>query len=49
MHKFSEISQLRLKTCDPRLVQIMSLALQRSKVDFGIAEGHRTIERQQEL
>ena len=49
MYKFSEISQLRLKTCDPRLVQIMSLALQRTKVDFGIAEGHRTIERQQEL
>jgi len=27
----------------------MNLALKRSKVDFGIAEGHRSIQRQQEL
>jgi peptidoglycan L-alanyl-D-glutamate endopeptidase CwlK len=49
MNKFSPISSQRLLTCDQRLQEIMVRALSRSKVDFGIAEGQRTIQRQIEL
>lgn len=47
--KFSELSDKRLKTCDKRLQSIMYRAIQVTDVDFGIAEGYRTVERQQEL
>jgi len=44
--QFSKTSDDRLKTCDKRLQSIMYRAIQISKVDFGIAEGHRTVELQ---
>jgi len=47
--QFSKTSADRLKTCDKRLQSIMYRAIQVSQVDFGIAEGHRTVERQKEL
>lgn len=49
MNKFSNTSLERLRTCDERIQQVFQLAIKRSAVDFGISEGHRSVERQQEL
>lgn len=48
MHSFSEISAKRLATCDPRLIELMNRAIRVTEIDFGIAEGHRSVEKQQE-
>ncbi len=42
-------SRNRLKTCHADLQHIIQLAIMRSKVDFGVSEGYRTIKRQKEL
>lgn len=47
MPQFGETSQARLKTCHNDLQLIMNEAIKYSNVDFGIAEGHRSIELQQ--
>lgn len=47
--KFGKNSKERLETCHPDIQKVLNLAISRSKVDFGISEGHRSIERQQEL
>lgn len=47
--KFSRTSKRNLKTCHPDLQLIMKEALLLSEVDFGISEGHRSTERQQQL
>lgn len=49
MFKFSKTSRERLETCDGALIQVMEDALRASEVDFGIAEGHRSKERQMRL
>ena len=49
MHKFSGKSKERLETCHKDLQLIMTEAIQNSMVDFGIAEGHRSLERQKLL
>lgn len=49
MYKFGEKSEEKLLTCHDDLIKIMRLAIKRSRVDFGISEGHRSIERQNEL
>lgn len=49
MYQFGTTSQRRLATCHQDMRLIMSVAIQRSQVDFGIAEGHRSIARQQQL
>jgi len=49
MPKFGKTSAARLKTCHSDLQKIMSLAISRSRVDFGISEGARSLERQQDL
>ncbi|MAX80336.1 MAG: peptidase [Crocinitomicaceae bacterium] len=46
--KFGKTSLERLSTCHQDLVDIMNLAIQVSSVDFGIAEGHRSVEKQQQ-
>lgn len=46
---FGEKSKKRLKTMHIDLQEIFNLAIQRTKVDFGISEGYRSITRQQEL
>ena len=46
---FSTISQTRLNTCHGDIRLILSEALKVSRVDFGIAEGHRSTDRQQQL
>ena len=46
MHKFGSTSKKRLSTCHKDLQMIMNNAIIISNVDFGIAEGHRSIEKQ---
>ena len=46
---FGTRSTEQLKTCHEDLQKILELAIQSSKVDFGISEGHRTVLRQYEL
>ena len=47
MSKFGESSLEKLKLVHPDLKKVMELAIERSNVDFGISEGHRTVEVQQ--
>jgi len=44
---FSNTSKKRLATCHKDLQLIMNTAIQFSSIDFGIAEGHRSVELQQ--
>lgn len=48
-YSFGKRSLDLLATCHSDLQSIAKLAISRSDVDFGISEGHRTIERQKEL
>lgn len=45
-HQFSQTSLNRLQTCHEDLQILMKEVIKTCPVDFGIAEGHRTIERQ---
>jgi len=47
--RFGKRSEEKLETCHPDLQKIMRLAISRSFIDFGISEGQRSVERQQEL
>ena len=47
--KFGEKSLERLATCHPDLQMIMKTAILITDIDFGISEGHRSVERQKEL
>lgn len=49
MYSFGKKSMEKLLTCHEDLQKIMNLAISRSRVDFGISEGHRSEERQKEL
>ena len=46
MYSFGASSRKKLETCHKDLIKIMELAISRSDIDFGITEGHRSIERQ---
>lgn len=46
--KFSTTSKDRLSTCHDDIQKIMGIAISISNIDFGIAEGHRSIEKQKE-
>lgn len=46
--KFSKTSKKRLSTCHNDLQLIINTAISISKIDFGVAEGHRSIEKQQQ-
>lgn len=48
MFSFGAKSKAQLKTAHKDLQEIMNRAIRMSDVDFGIAEGHRTIEKQQQ-
>lgn len=48
MYKFGELSRKRLNTCHDDLIKIANLAIKRSRIDFGIAEGERSPEKQLE-
>jgi len=47
MFVFGKESEKQLLTCDRRIQEIMRIGIVRSKVDFGINEGHRTTALQQ--
>lgn len=47
-HKFGKSSEEKLSTCHQDLQLIMRKAISISDIDFGIAEGHRSIEVQQQ-
>lgn len=49
MYKFGTTSKERLATCHEDLQKVFEAAIALSPVDFGIAEGHRSIERQKQL
>lgn len=49
MNQFSNTSKERLATAHPDLIRIMEAALQLSPVDFGIAYGYRSPQKQMEL
>lgn len=48
MYKLSRTSLDRLQTCHEDLQMIILVALSVSQVDFGVAEGHRSVEVQQD-
>lgn len=45
--EFSDASLKKLETCHQDIQSILGLAISRSKVDFGISEGHRPVSKQQ--
>ena len=49
MYTFGERSKKNLETCHIDLQIIANRVIRSSKVDFGISEGHRSIERQKQL
>jgi len=49
MYQLSERSLERLKGVDADLVKVVKRAIQLTRVDFGVVEGVRTVERQTEL
>jgi peptidoglycan L-alanyl-D-glutamate endopeptidase CwlK len=49
MFKLSKRSLSRLEGVDERLVEVVKDAITLTKIDFGVTEGLRTIERQKEL
>jgi peptidoglycan L-alanyl-D-glutamate endopeptidase CwlK len=48
-YELGQNSADKLKDCHIDLGRIVTFALQLSEIDFGIAEGHRSVERQQQL
>ena len=46
MNKLSKTSEARLNTCDPYIQKVIRKAIQISAIDFGVAQGERTIEDQ---
>lgn len=46
MLKFGNTSKTRLKTCHKDIQLIMNEAIKITNVDFGIAEGHRSLDKQ---
>ena len=48
-YSFGNSSTAKLNTCHSDLQKILRLAISRSRIDFGIGEGHRSLERQKEL
>ena len=49
MFKLSTRSLSNLEGVDPRLVEVVQEAITLTRVDFGVIEGLRTVERQKEL
>lgn len=47
-YEFGKNSKEKLSTCHIDLQKIFNLAIKRSKIDFGISEGHRSIKKQQQ-
>lgn len=48
-YSFGNGSSQKLNTCHQDLIKIHRLAISRSRIDYGISEGHRSLERQKLL
>ena len=48
-YEYGSSSLEKLNTCHPDLIKIAQLVIKRTKIDIGISEGHRPVERQQFL
>ena len=48
-YEFAKSSIQKLQQVDSRLVAVLYEVKERSIIDFDISEGHRSVERQQEL
>lgn len=48
-YNFGKGSTYKLNTCHVDLIKIMKLAITRSRVDFGVSEGNRSLLRQKQL
>ena len=48
-YTFGARSSKILATCHPDLIKIHELAITRTRVDYGMSEGHRSLERQKAL
>ena len=46
-YKLSKTSKSRLSSCDGRIQLVINEAIKTSPIDFGVAEGNRTLENQQ--
>lgn len=46
-YKLSNTSKKRLSTCDEKIQKVIKEAIKTSPIDFGVSEGHRTLEKQQ--
>ncbi len=49
MYTFGTASLEKLNTCHKDLQAVLKLAISRSKIDFGISEGNRSLQRQLQL
>lgn len=47
--RFGNSSTTKLLTCHEDLQKVLQLAITRSRIDFGISEGHRSLARQKQL
>lgn len=47
--KFGKNSTKKLMTCHKDLILIMQESIERTRIDFGITEGHRSLQRQYQL
>lgn len=49
MHQFSRKSKKEIKSCHDDLGVILNTAIKVSYIDFGVSQGHRTLEQQREF
>lgn len=49
VYQFGTTSKNRLNTCHDDLIKVLTAAIALSPIDFGIAEGHRSLDRQKQL
>lgn len=48
MYRFGKTSKERLSTCHIDIIKVLDFAIKVSRVDFGVAEGNRSLEKQME-
>jgi len=46
--QFGKRSKSEVATCTDDIQKVLNLSIKRSKVDFGVSEGHRPVEKQQD-
>lgn len=48
MNKFGKTSATRLATCDEYIQKVLNIAIGRCAIDFGVAQGSRTVNQQRQ-